>query len=115
MDKFADIVENTRNLNLAQEREIRDGSRERQIPSSPVPSRCSSKLKLIIERQLSLNQSQTEEGGSGRSSLAGSCYIFCSKVCQNFITRFTKYYSFLLFKFEISKFMVIVVIFKIFS
>ena len=77
MDKFADIVQNTRNLNLAQEREIRDGSRERerQIPSSPVPSRCSSKLKLIIERQLSLNQSQTEEGGSGRSSLAGSCYI----------------------------------------
>lgn len=75
MDKFADIVENTRNLNLAQEREIRDGSRERQIPSSPVPSRCSSKLKLIIERQLSLNQSQTEEGGSGRSSLAGSPYV----------------------------------------
>jgi len=78
MDKFADIVENTRNLNLAQEREMRDGSRERKIPSipsSPVPSRCSSKLKLIIERQLSLNQSQTEEGGSGRSSLAGSPYV----------------------------------------
>ena len=29
-DSFANVVENTRNLNLAQEREVREGSRDRQ-------------------------------------------------------------------------------------
>ena len=44
-------------------------------PHSPVPSRCSSKLKLIIERQLSLGQSTPgEEPQSGRSSLNASPY-----------------------------------------
>ena len=78
-DSFVDVVENTRNMSLAQEREVREESRDRQVPSlpgSPLPSRCSSKLKLIIERQLSLAQSNPGDGaGSGRSSVNASPYV----------------------------------------
>ena len=70
MDSFAEVVENTRNLSLSQEREVRS------VPSSPaLPPRCSSKLKLIIERQLCLGQSQSEDARSGRSSLNASPYV----------------------------------------
>lgn len=69
MDSFAEVVENTRALSLSQEREARS------VPSSPLPLRCSSKLKLIIERQISLGQSQSEEARSGRSSLNASPYV----------------------------------------
>ena len=70
MDSFAEVVENTRNLSLCQEREVRS------VPSSPaLPPRCSSKLKMIIERQICLGQSQSEEARSGRSSLNGSPYV----------------------------------------
>ena len=56
MDSFAEVVENTRHLSLSQEREVRS------VPSSPaLPPLCSSKLKLIIERQLCLGQSQSED------------------------------------------------------
>jgi len=76
MDSFTDVVENTRNLSLAQEREVpEDKSRQRSVPNSPLPSRCSSKLKMIIERQLSLSQSQSEDPQSGRSSLNASPYV----------------------------------------
>ena len=76
MYSFTDVVENTRNLSLAQEREVpEDKSRQRSVPNSPLPSRCSSKLKMIIERQLSLSQSQSEDPQSGRSSLNASPYV----------------------------------------
>ena len=59
---FSDLVENARGASRAAERELRDGSRERDLrpPGSPLPSRCSHKLKLIIERQISLGQSASE-------------------------------------------------------
>ena len=60
---FSDLVENARGASRAAERELREGSRERDLrpPGSPLPSRCSSKLKLIIERQISaLGQSASE-------------------------------------------------------
>ena len=59
---FPDLVENARGASRAQERELREGSRERDMrpPGSPLPSRCSSKLKMIIERQISLGQSAQE-------------------------------------------------------
>ena len=69
MDSFAEVVENTRALSLSQEREVRS------VPASPLPSRCSSKLKMIIERQISLGQTQSEEARSGRSSLNASPYV----------------------------------------
>ena len=69
MDSFAEVVENTRALTLSQEREARS------VPSSPLPIRCSSKLKLIIERQISLGQTQSEDVRSGRSSLNVSPYV----------------------------------------
>ena len=75
MDSFTDVVENTRNLSLAQERDVHD-SKQRSVPNSPLPSRCSSKLKMIIERQLSLAQSQDpQDPQSGRSSLNASPYV----------------------------------------
>ena len=60
--EFPDLVENARGVSRAQERELREGSRERDLrpPGSPLPSRCSSKLKMIIERQISLGQSAQE-------------------------------------------------------
>jgi len=79
MDSVTEVVENTRNLSLARERDtVRDGSRERpqQMPGSPLPSRCSSKLKLIIERQLSLGQDPTPRTPvSGPASLNASPYV----------------------------------------
>ena len=76
MDGFSDLVENARGMSLAQERDLRDSSRERQgPPGSPLPSRCSSKLKMIIERQISLGQSTHEDPKSGRSSLNASPYV----------------------------------------
>ena len=69
MDSFAEVVESTRALSLSQEREARS------VPASPLPSRCSSKLKMIIERQISLGQTQSEEARSGRSSLNASPYV----------------------------------------
>ena len=60
--EFPDLVENARGVSRAQERELREGSKERDLrpPGSPLPSRCSSKLKMIIERQISLGQSAQE-------------------------------------------------------
>ena len=72
MDGFSDLVENARGMSLAQERDLRDSSRE---PGSPLPSRCSSKLKMIIERQISLGQTHHEDPKSGRSSLNASPYV----------------------------------------
>ena len=70
MESVAQVVENTRSLTLGQEREARS------VPGSPaLPPRCSSKLKLIIERQICLGQSQSEEARSGRSNLNGSPYV----------------------------------------
>jgi len=75
--EFPDLVENARGVSRAQERELREGSRERDLrpPGSPLPSRCSSKLKMIIERQISLGQSAQEDPKSGRSSLNASPYV----------------------------------------
>ena len=53
----------------------RDGSRERpqQMPGSPLPSRCSSKLKLIIGEQ---------KTNGKQSSMKGLMYYIISITCN---------------------------------
>jgi len=65
---FVSAVESTRNLSLSLEknRNFSDGAEKGLIP---LPAKCSSKLKLLIERQIS----QTEDDGN-KSTLSPSPY-----------------------------------------
>lgn len=69
-DTFASVVESARGLSLAQERSraVSDGLDKQG--TLPLPAKCSSKLKLLIERQIS----QTGDDDGNKATLSPSPY-----------------------------------------
>jgi len=69
-DTFASVVESARGLSLSQERSraVSDGLDKQG--SLPLPAKCSSKLKLLIERQIS----QTGDDDGNKATLSPSPY-----------------------------------------
>lgn len=69
-DSFASVVESARGLSLAQERSraVSDGLDKQG--TLPLPAKCSSKLKLLIERQIS----QTGDDDGNKATLSPSPY-----------------------------------------
>jgi len=62
-DTFVSVVESARGLSLSQERNRSYSEGLDRLGSLPLPAKCSSKLKLLIERQIS----HTEEEGKSLS------------------------------------------------